>query len=153
LLVVHEVREDTISSVAAQSFGHFRSIATGPITGRLSGNMKLFLHLTLLGGWLAPGPAQAGALNYLVDQAHDWPDAFEATHSLVAYPSVTQEFTPALGALDVVEVYTRDWSWPITNGFGGTLQVTRREEFWHVLPLTLRESEMRQTGRLTRFEL
>lgn len=90
--------------------------------------MKSFFCICLLGAGLASVSVLATTVIYTVDQAHDWPGVIEATHSLVAYPSVTQEFTPTLGALDVVEVYTRDWSFPVTNGVGGTLQANIRED-------------------------
>ncbi len=106
---------------------HFRSIAGSVVAVTLPGEMKSFFCLSLLGGCLT-GTSALATMDYLVDQAHDWPGVIEATHSLVAYPSVTQEFTPAFGALDVVEVYTRDWSFPVTNGIGATLQVSIRED-------------------------
>lgn len=62
----------------------------------------------------------------VLDQAHD-EDWSEAIHRIQAYPLVAQEFTPAVGGLDFVEVFTRDWSFPVTNGVGATLQVLLRE--------------------------
>lgn len=70
----------------------------------------------------------AQPVDYVVDQAHDLLDTVEDIHSLIAYPTITQEFTPTYRALNVVEIYTRDWSSPTMNGTGGTLQVTVRED-------------------------
>lgn len=62
----------------------------------------------------------------VLDQAHD-EDWSEAIHRIQTYPFVAQEFTPAVGGLDMIEVFTRDWSFPVTNGLGATLQVVLRE--------------------------
>lgn len=70
----------------------------------------------------------AEPVDYAVDQVHDQLDTVEDIHSLIAYPTITQEFTPTHRALNVVEIYTRDWSSPTINGVGGTLQVTIRED-------------------------
>lgn len=66
--------------------------------------------------------------DFIVDQGHDDVFAGESIHSLLAFPSLTQEFTPTLSAIDVVEIFTRDWSNPATNGVGAVLQVTLRED-------------------------
>lgn len=94
----------------------------------LPAGMRRNLCFSVLGACLACGLALAQPVIYLVDQAHDTLDVSEGIHSLVAYPTVTQEFTPRFGALDIVEIYTRDWSFPSTNGIGGTLQVSIRED-------------------------
>ena len=73
-------------------------------------------------------PASAQPVDYVLDQAHDDLHAREGIHSLVGYPTVTQEFTPTFGALNVVEIFTQDWSFPVTNGIGATLQVTIRND-------------------------
>lgn len=89
--------------------------------------MRRFSFVHILSGWLACGSAWAQPVDYVIDQAHDLPDVIEGIHSLRGYPSITQEFTPTFGALDIIEVYTRDWGNPRTNGLGATLQVSLRE--------------------------
>jgi hypothetical protein len=76
---------------------------------------------------IGPG-ATAQTFDYAVDQAHDLPEAFEGSHSLIAYPTITQEFTPTHSALNVVEIYTRDWGMPAGNGLGATLAATIRAD-------------------------
>ena len=73
-----------------------------------------------LGVVLFSSSTAAHPIDYVIDQAHDWPDVSEGIHSLVGFPSITQEFVPVHSALDTVEIYTRDWSFPLTNGVGGT---------------------------------
>jgi hypothetical protein len=62
-----------------------------------------------------------------IDQRHDLPE-FEATHSIQALSPVVQEFTPSIGGLDVIEIWTEDGSFPVTNGVGATLQVWLRDD-------------------------
>ncbi|HMP84659.1 MAG TPA: hypothetical protein PKA41_18345 [Verrucomicrobiota bacterium] len=69
-------------------------------------------------------PAQQ---DYFIDQRHDL-EEFEATHSIQGLSPVVQEFTPSIGALDVVEIWTQDGSNPVTNGVGATLQVWIRDD-------------------------
>lgn len=83
--------------------------------------------LATLGMTLCPGLIQAAAADYRVDQQHDWPNEFEAYHSIQGLAPVIQEFTPAIGALDVVEIWTQDLGNPQNNGLGATLQLFLRE--------------------------
>ena len=69
----------------------------------------------------------AQPLDYFVDQRHDLPE-FEATHSIQALSPVVQEFTPSIGGLDVIEIWTEDGSFPVTNGGGATLQLWLRDD-------------------------
>ncbi len=67
------------------------------------------------------------AADYRVDQQHDWPNDFEAYHSIQGLAPIVQEFTPAIGGLDVVELWTQDIGYPEGNGVGATLQLLLRE--------------------------
>ena len=76
---------------------------------------------------LCGSTATAFSLDYRIDQGHDWPNEIEAYHSIQALSPVVQEFTPALGALDVVEIWTQDLGTVQSNGTGATLEVWIRD--------------------------
>lgn len=83
------------------------------------------LLIALTASFLAAQPH-----DYFIDQRHDLPE-FEATHSIQGLSPVVQEFTPSIGALDVIEIWTEDASFPVTNGLGATLQVWLRDDTIH----------------------
>lgn len=84
-----------------------------------------FTLLVTVGMTSCPGVIQAA--DYRVDQQHDWPNQFEAYHSIQGLAPVVQEFTPAIGALDVVEIWTQDLGNQQNNGVGATLQAVLHE--------------------------
>ncbi len=47
--------------------------------------------------------------DYRVDQQHDWPIEVDLITSIQVYAPIVEEFTPAIGALDVVEIWTEDF--------------------------------------------
>ena len=90
--------------------------------------MRKLYWICLVAGGLCWNSLAEQPPDYVIDQAHDLPFASEGVHSLIGFPSITQEFVPQFTALNVVEILTRDWSFPLTNGIGGTLQVTIRDD-------------------------
>ncbi len=66
--------------------------------------------------------------DYRVDQQHDWPIQVDLITSIQVYAPIVQEFTPAIGALDVVEIWTEDFGSSGGNGRGATLEVLLRED-------------------------
>ena len=59
----------------------------------------------------------------LIDQRHDMPDAYEGSHSIQLVGPIRQEFTPAVGALDFVDVWTEDMGFVTPGSLGATLQL------------------------------
>lgn len=72
--------------------------------------------------WTSPGA------DYRVDQQHDWPNQVEQIISIQVYAPIVQEFTPAIGALDVVEIWTEDFGSSGGNGLGAKLELLLRED-------------------------
>jgi hypothetical protein len=88
--------------------------------------IRLLVLLALFGIATSRGVSQG--TNCRVDQQHDWPNETEAYHSIQALAPVVQEFTPALSALDVVEIWTQDLGFSAGNGVGATLEVWLRQD-------------------------
>lgn len=86
----------------------------------------LTLTLFVIVGSIACQSVTQGA-DYRVDQQHDWPNQVDAIHSIQGLAPIVQEFTPAIGALDTVEIWTEDFAYPQGNGVGATLQLMLRE--------------------------
>jgi hypothetical protein len=90
--------------------------------------MKIpIISLLVLVGMAACQSEIRGA-DYRVDQQHDWPNEADAIHSIQGRGPIVQEFTPSIGALDVVEIWTQDFGLPQGNGVGATLEVLLRED-------------------------
>lgn len=62
----------------------------------------------------------------LLDQRHDDPDVYETHRNIKDHAPVAQEFTPTLGALDFIEIWTRDIG-THGNQSGASLRILLRE--------------------------
>ena len=59
----------------------------------------------------------------IIDQRHDMPDAYEGHHSIQLVGPIVQEFLPAIGALDFVDVWTQDIGFVVPGSPGAIVQV------------------------------
>jgi hypothetical protein len=91
------------------------------------GRMKLqIIHILAIGLGMVAMAARAEQLDYIVDQRHDLMNTDITGHNIQMFGPMVQEFVPQASLLNVIELWTRDFGSPRTNGLGAALELLLR---------------------------